>query len=127
MSAIAWDVRSAYAAAPTPVRRHLTLVPAGPDVHRSGLRLTRRGRLFLTLLVAAALFGFGMIGWVGDPAPSGASMTVTVQPGQTLSEIAAAQTSGYSSVREAVAAIQVANNLPTSAISAGEQLVIPQR
>jgi hypothetical protein len=128
MSALAWEAPQGYAASPRPERPHLRLVPTGVSVGRDpeALRLTRRGRLVLTLVVAAAVLGFGMVGYVGSPAPPAPSITVTVQPGQTLSEIAAAQTSGYASVREAVAAIQIANNLPTSQVNAGQRIVVPQ-
>lgn len=130
MSAVAWDATaSGYAAPAVPVRPHLRLVPAGRAVaadRGEGMRLTRRGRLVVTLAAAASIAGFGMIGHVGSPAAPSASITVTVQPGQTLSEIASTQTAGFDSVREAVAAIQIANNLPSTSISAGQQLVVPQ-
>ncbi|MDN5718266.1 MAG: LysM peptidoglycan-binding domain-containing protein [Janibacter sp.] len=116
----------------TPIRidvparsRHLVSVPTGDAVvARPAVRtrLTRRGRLAITTSalavasVASATFAFG-----------GAAITpqeITVEPGQTLSQIASSELSGVPTA-EAVADIQVANGLTTTHIHAGQTLTIP--
>jgi len=49
----------------------------------------------------------------------------TVQQGQTLSQVAAEQLPQLP-LAEAVAEIQVANNLPSAQVHAGQSLVIPR-
>jgi predicted Zn-dependent protease len=50
---------------------------------------------------------------------------VTVRPGETLSEIAVREMPALP-MREAVARIAIANDLPSSHLSAGQSLVIPK-
>jgi hypothetical protein len=142
MSALAWPSsgvtgQPGYAVPPRRERPRLVLVPAGAAVaaptpgHSGGLRVTRLGRLVITglvLLLLAAAVAVGVARASGGPAPvvvpAGAPV-ITVQPGQTLSEIAARHISGMS-MDEAVTAIVLANELPSTQISAGERLVIPR-
>lgn len=142
MSALTWeDVAVTGAAAPAdvptrdvrmPSARHLRLVPSvGGDVavDGSGLALTRRGRLAITVVVLVAFVlavAIGMSMATAAPAPiaSVAGSSVTVAAGETLSGIAARELPALS-VREGVARLQVINNLSTTAISAGQVLVIP--
>jgi hypothetical protein len=120
----------ASATLPRP-HRHLISVPTGdavPEPVQPRLRLTRRGRL--VLLVAAAAVGAVValvlaIAVATGSAASAADHAVTVQPGQTLSEIALREMPGLA-MREAVARIQIANDLPSSHVSAGQSLVIPK-
>lgn len=127
-AAVAWDV----APAPTPAqvratRPQLVSVPCGeavPAVPLAPLRLTRAGRLAITLtiLVAAVVASIALLS-------GGASATVidhstTVQAGQTLSEVAAQQLPGLP-VADAVARIQVANDLTSSEVHVGQSLLIP--
>ncbi|MGB8384571.1 MAG: LysM peptidoglycan-binding domain-containing protein [Dermatophilaceae bacterium] len=123
MGAAAWDSVPAATDQPRPA---LHLVPTGPDVDvgRDGVRLTRGGRLALTLVVAvvAVLLVSGL--------PRGASghsarRVVTVQAGQTLSHIAARELPDLP-MGTAVAEIQLANQLNTPYVHAGQQLVIPE-
>ena len=141
MSATVWhtvesagSVRPLRQPAPATHRRphrHLVSVPTGdavPEPVQRPLRLTRRGRL--VLLVAAAVVGAVVaialaMAVAAGSAASAADHAVTVQPGQTLSEIALREMPGLG-MREAVARIQVANDLPSSHVSAGQSLVIPK-
>lgn len=111
-------------------RGHLRLVPTGQVEargadHGGAMTLTRRGRLAVTVavattLVVAALLAFGMF-----PATAVAGHTVTVQPGQTLSEIAVTQLPGMPMDR-AIVQIQLANEMSTVHVQAGMELEIPQ-
>lgn len=109
--------------------RHLRLVPTGPQVEprpaRAGLRITRRGRLAVTSTVAAvlALVIASMVGLLG---PAGATASVVVQPGMTLSQIAAEHLPDVP-LGQAVTDIQRANSLSTTSVAAGQELVIPGR
>lgn len=105
--------------------RHLVSVPTGDAVIARSVprtRLTRRGRLAITLStvavasVASATMAFG--------GPALTPQQVTVEPGQTLGEIAAAELSGIPSA-EAVTRLQVANGLTTNHVHAGQTLTIP--
>ena len=51
--------------------------------------------------------------------------TVTVAPGQTLSEVALAELPEMS-ISEGILAIQMANKMSTAQVSAGQELVIPR-
>ncbi|MFB9730966.1 MULTISPECIES: LysM peptidoglycan-binding domain-containing protein [Ornithinimicrobium] len=117
------------AVAPWAVSRpggHLRLVAA--DERRpvpAPVRLTRRGRLTLTatavlVLVLAFASLFNAIG------PAGASSAVTVEPGTTLSQIAAEHLPDVP-LSQAVVDIQRANKLSTTSVAAGQVLVIPGR
>ena len=134
MSAAAvWDGTTGGYAVPRPSRRRverprLVLVPTGADVVEPAparLRLTRAGRLALTVGVLLAAMAVAAVVLVGGASASGAPETVTVQPGQTLSEIAAEHLGGVP-VQTAVAEIQLANGLSTARVSAGQTLVMPQ-
>lgn len=107
----------------------LVLVPTGDAVVAEAtpkLRLTRAGRLVLTGTVVAALALVAFLTFTGGAAASGQLPTVTVESGQTLSQIAAEHMSG-SSVATAVAELQLANGLSSAQVHAGQTLVIPQR
>ena len=127
MSALAWDAPlDGYAAGAAP-RSRLVLVPAPTEPRRSpgGLRVTRRGWVVvaaLLLVVAGALGVFGQQG-AGAAAPL---PVVTVQIGQTLGEIAAAELPGLS-LDAAITRLRVANNLSTADIAVVQRLVIPRR
>lgn len=111
-------------------RRHLRLVGEQERVaprraRRGALRITRRGRLALTSTVGlvVALVAASVLGLLG---PAGASSSVVVQPGMTLSQIAAEQLPGVP-LSQAVTDIQRANSLSTTSVAAGQELVIPGR
>ena len=123
MSALTWDEVGVVESTP---RRHLTLVPTGDEVAASGLQLTRRGRLAITLVVLALAVIAAVVGVNRAFAPAAAAplATVTVASGDTLSAIAAREMPGLP-IREAVQRLQIANNLNSAAISAGASIVIP--
>ena len=127
-AAVAWDVSVAPARMPVrPTRPHLVAVPCGDEVApRSAqpLRLTRAGRLTITLSVLAVLVAVAI---ALLPTPSSATVidhSTTVRQGQTLSEVAAQQLPQLP-IADAVARIQVANNLTTNQVHAGQALLIP--
>ncbi len=134
MSAQVWEGSASGYAVPSgpdtgrpvrPGRPRLVLVPAlTPQRTRSGLRLTRRGRIVLALTVLAAALVLGLAGLPGAGAAP-ATHTVTVRTGQTLSEIAATELPGLP-VSQAVTVIRLANDLNTAQIGPGQRLVIPR-
>ena len=127
MSAVAWDPADlGYAGAPAPRRPQLVVLPgggAGGDAPVGAVRITRRGRLALLALALATAGVLGLTGLSGAGAAEPLTV-VTVAPGQTLSEIAAAQLPDLS-VSNGIVAIQVANELNSAQVSAGQHLVIP--
>ncbi|MGC5583351.1 LysM peptidoglycan-binding domain-containing protein [Ornithinimicrobium sp. W1679] len=105
---------------------HLRLVCA--DERRpatSPLRLTRRGRLTLTATAALVLV-LAFASLLNAIGPAGASSAVTVEPGMTLSQIAAEQLPEVP-LSQAIVDIQRANRLSTTSVAAGQELVIPGR
>ena len=96
---------------------------AGPSSQT--IRLTRRGRLVITLMaiLAVALLGLVLATSV-SAADSPIDHATPVSAGQTLSEIAAAQLPALP-INDAVARIQLANGLNTSQVHAGQSLLIP--
>jgi LysM repeat protein len=109
-------------------RGHLRVVAEGERrsrIRRVRLRITRRGRLTLTSTVGLliAVLAASLLGVTG---PAGASSAVLVQPGQTLSQIAAQQLPGVP-LSQAVVDIQRANRLSGTSVAAGQELVIPGR
>ncbi|HET7355064.1 MAG TPA: LysM peptidoglycan-binding domain-containing protein [Nocardioidaceae bacterium] len=104
------------------VRDHERAAPA---------RLTRRGRLTVTLvflgavLLAAVAFGArsAASGDAGSPVPT---RMVQVGPGDTLWDIAS-QIAGPGQVREKVLQIEELNALPGPALRVGQRLAVPVR
>ena len=136
MSAVAvLDSTTSGYAVPAPSRRpsrqsppRLVLVPTGEavrDVPQPALRLTRAGRLIITSAVLLVALAIAFVGLTGGAAATNAPVTVTVEQGQTLSQIAAEHMTG-SSVATAVAELQLANGLSSAQVRAGQQIVIPQ-
>ena len=131
-AAAALDGTAAGYAVPFPIRRperpRLVLVPTGEAVTaapRSALRLTRGGRLVLTSTVLLIALVAAFVGLTGGAAASSAPERVTVEQGQTLSQIAAEHMTG-TSITSAVAELQLANGLSSAQVRAGQQIVIPQ-
>jgi len=89
------------------------------------IRLTRRGRLVITLMtiVAAATLAMAVAATV-DAAPPQIDHVTVVSAGLTLSEIAATQLPTLP-INDAVARIQLANGLNTLQVHAGQSLLIP--
>lgn len=136
-AAVAWDLRTAPARVPVrpvrPSRPRLVLVPTGdavPARRAAPFRLTRAGRLAITLAVtlavaAALVVAVAGTGFGGDSAGPVADHATTVQRGQTLSEIAAQQLPQLP-VSQGVVQIQLANDLSSPHVHAGQTLVIPR-
>lgn len=109
-------------------RRHLELVPplrVRGIGSSSGAVLTMRGRRVVAAVVLALML---LAGWgIGRALAGGGSSysQVTVQPGQTLSQIAHAALPAIP-VSEAVVQVQSANDLNSSQVHAGQQLRIPR-
>jgi hypothetical protein len=125
-AAVAWEL------APTPgrmpsrtARPQLRLVAPDERAFVPETRISRRGRLLITLVVSAAALtlAVGFAASVNAGAPQ-IDHATTVFAGQTLSEVAAAQLPGLS-INEAVARIQLANEMNTSQVHAGQSLLIP--
>ena len=125
MSALAIDLQD-LTAAPSVTGRHLRLV--GADERKApapALRITRRGRLAVTGTVALVLvLALSMV--LGSWGPAAATSAMVVEPGMTLSQIAAEQLPGVP-LSQAVTDIQRANGLSGSSIAVGQVLVIPGR
>ncbi len=113
-------------------RGHLRLVGSGEGgadgvSGEAPLRVTRRGRLLITLTVVASLVVLvAVLTTVGATGAPGPEQTVTVQSGQTLSEVAATNLPGLS-INDAVVELQLANDLSSLHVHAGQELVIPAR
>ena len=107
-----------------PARPALVLVPAPASRPAGRIRVTRIGRLAATLLATVVVVTAAVLGITGLGAASTAPHPVTVQAGQTLSEIAARELPDVP-VRDAVADIAVANNLAGTQVRAGQVLLIP--
>jgi hypothetical protein len=105
----------------------------GPRVVRTRLRLTRRGRVVLTtlaaipLLVVVALFALnGGQASAGDTAADVHFQTVTIEPGETLWQLAE-QTAPNADPRDFVQDVVSLNALDGSGVQAGEQIAIPAK
>ena len=131
MSAVTWESLPVHPVGRddrAAIRRgHLSLVPPAQPVRRPGLHLTRLGRLVLTLLALAVVVAFttaALGGGPGSSAPLVPDHAVTVGSGQTLSQIASSELPGLP-LDVAVARLQLANGLNTTAVHVGEILVVP--
>lgn len=119
--------------APTPARipsrtPRLRLVRPGERISapaRPAIRLSGRGRLLITLMVATAVLSLTVMSTTSpDAARPQIDHATTVKAGQTLSEVAEAQLPGLP-INQAVARIQLANGLNTTQVHAGQSLLIP--
>ena len=128
-AAIAWGPALAPVRIPSRTARPpLRLVRPGDRVSahaRPAIRLTRRGRLLITLMVAAAALSLTVVVTTSvSAAPPPIDHATTVSVGQTLSEVAAAQLPSLP-VNVAVARVQLANGLNSLQVHAGQSLLIP--
>ena len=88
-------------------------------------RLTRRGRLVITLVATVAVATLAMVLATSvDAAAPQIDHATTVSAGQTLSQVAATQLPSLP-INNAVARIQLVNGLSTSQVHAGQLLLIP--
>ncbi|CAN5633651.1 hypothetical protein BH24ACT11_BH24ACT11_15780 [soil metagenome] len=99
---------------------------------RSGpghLHLTRRGRLVLLLVVVATLLAATVVASSavlasGDASSAAGMQQVTVQPGQTLWDIAGAS-GARGDMRDAVYEIRQVNHLDSAGVQIGQTLDVP--
>ncbi len=93
----------------------------------SSLRLTRRGRLVVFGAGLAALLGLGFVAATGSLANDQPEPTrvVTVQPNQTLWDIAAGVSAG-GDVRSTMAHLEAINHLDTTTLQVGQHLRVPK-
>jgi hypothetical protein len=128
-AAVAWDVAPAPVRVPVrPARPRLVSVPTGAEVAAvpaTPLRLTRAGRLALTLTVVISAVALAIALFAGGASATVIDHSTTVQSGQTLSEIAVRELPQLS-MAEAVVQLQVANDLTGSDVHAGQTLLIPK-
>jgi len=124
-------MNTAAPAAIAPAAAHVAAVTEAADAPRTRLRITRRGRLVLTALVAAPLaLGAGLVALNGGAAvaakdASGVTLEhVTVSSGQSLWDLAE-EIAPSSDPRDVIASLVDLNRLPTSDVSAGQQLAVP--
>lgn len=132
MSALTID--TVVPALPPRRTRHLVAVPTTArggrtvDAPATPLRLTRRGRLLVTLLCSAVVLAVAVVGarvaWADSSAAAPATTQVTVLPGQTLWEIASTADPS-ADPRDAVIEIRDLNGLPDSQVFAGQVLTVP--
>lgn len=129
-AAVAWGPALAPVRIPScTARARLRLVGPGEGISapaRPAIRLNRRGRLLITLTVAAAVLSLTVVltaASVSTTVPQ-IDHATTVSVGQTLSDVAAAQLPSLP-INEAVARLQLANGLNTSQVHAGQSLLIP--
>ncbi len=127
----AWDVVPSHAPARSERlsrRGHLHVVPdlAVRAERPDRLRLTPAGRLAAAALLAilVVLIWSSSVGASRSQPAVAPVATVTVQAGQTLSELAAVYLPDLP-IAQGVARLQVANALNVPAIHAGQRLVIP--
>jgi hypothetical protein len=129
-AAVAWGPALAPVRIPScTARSRLRLVGPGESLSapaRPAIRLNRRGRLLITLTVAAAVVSLTVVltaGLVSAAIPR-IDHATTVSVGQTLSDVAAAELPNLP-ISEAVVHLQLANGLNTSQVHAGQSLLIP--
>lgn len=97
----------------------------------AGVRLTRRGRVVVTLLLLGLVLGAFVIfsgqsvatGDAGAPVPT---RTVVVGEGDTLWDIAS-EVSEPGQIRETVHEIEELNSLPGPALVVGQEIAVPIR
>lgn len=103
----------------------------GGTARRSRLRMTARGRAVLLVIVAIPVIvialAFGLS--AGGATATGSSVplsTVTVQPGQTLWQVAT-KVAPSADPRDVINDIMSVNRLATATIQPGEKLEIPAK
>ncbi len=94
-----------------------------------GLQLTPRGRavmLVLAMLVSAVV---GLVGTQAMASGPGQPIEVrvhTVEPGETLWELARGVTAAGEDVRDVVAELRAINGMRTSELQAGQVVLVPE-
>lgn len=105
-----------------------------PEVRRSTVRLTRRGRVVVFAFALVVLFGIALIGARvafavengADKSPSASAHTMVVGDGDTLWDISSKAVAGTdSSIREMEQRIKELNGLESSMLVSGQTLIVP--
>jgi len=104
-----------------------------PQQHRqpqqpAQLRLTRRGCNLLIAVVLAALaplLGVGAKAVASEPPQPDQVSVYTVAPGDTLWQLAESIADDGDDLRDVVRDLQLLNNLPSTALSSGQVLLLP--
>jgi hypothetical protein len=93
----------------------------------STVRLTRRGRLVVLGVSLAAVLGVGFVAATGSLADEKPEPTrvVTVQPGQTLWDLAASVSRG-GDVRSTMSHLEAINHLDSTTLQVGQTLRVPK-
>lgn len=142
MSALTIDHVVLPVRVPSRPRRTAVVIPFPTPSTRartapSRLHITRRGRLTLTVMVVLAVsvatvallapaVTSASAGTTGTALTTGTAMTeLVVTPGETLWGIAAAVTAPGEDVRDVMAEIREINDLESSGLVAGQELVVP--
>ncbi len=100
---------------------------SAPASEPAGLRLTRRGRLVISVAALAGAIAFVWIGWLSAPHPAGATArpvvpaTVTVRAGDTLWSLAQHYLPGQDP-RAVVDSLMRLNHLRTGDVAPGQVL-----
>lgn len=110
---------SRFGGMPTAARISATAQDAGGRP----VRITRRGRLAITIAVMLGLL-LAALSLLQTITPAGATSSVVVQEGMTLTQIAQEHLPTVP-VGQAIIDIQRANNLSTTSIAVGQELRIP--
>lgn len=124
---------TAMTVTPTMARRpDLRIVPdriaRDQDAPASGLRLTRRGRVVVTVLAVCLALAAGSVAQRATAGTPGVAVEVTshtVVAGETLWRIASAITEPGEDVRAAVDQLMDLNGLESTGLQVGQQLLIP--
>lgn len=123
-----WQLRRASRFPASRRVRGAVPTPAGLAVHGGELRLTRRGRWVLAALASVVAIGTGIVGGqavAAGPAQALEVVSYTVQPGDTLWQIAAGVADPGEDVRDVIVELQDLNALPRAELTAGQHLVLP--
>lgn len=110
------------------VIRASTSARAAHGAHTGELHLTRRGRWVLAVLASAVAIGTGIVGGqavAAGPTQALEVVSYTVQPGDTLWQIASDVTVPGEDVRDVIVELQELNGLPRAELTAGQHLVLP--
>ncbi len=121
--------------APTPLGPARAGHAPGPEARTvvrpdADLRLTRRGRVVVFLACVVAVFAIAFFLGAssvatGEPGVEAPTEVVTVGTGETLWELAAERTQAGGDVRDTMRRIERLNALETTALDAGQRLLVP--
>ena len=107
----------------------ITSTGTRPAARPGSVRLTRRGRIVVTLLLLALLLGAfvifsGQSVATHETGTAGPTRTVLVGEGDTLWAIAA-EVAGDGDIREVVHEIEQLNSLPGPELIVGQEIAVP--